>query len=1579
MKLSKLALSLIAISGTGYASFSMAAGGIEVLRVIDENQTGAATSCLIMNQGMDNPDNTPKVLASYIKVLNKATGKYEEPEALINDRSVCLSGLAFGTEYQVTLKEGIKAANNTRLPKDISVDFTTIDHQPTVNFLPGNILSRAANEKKVAVESVNMDKFQVALYRMSSSDLASYVSRATDSLEDRWGTIEYLKSHGKFLGAKKYSLNGKLNGRQITMVDLRELGGNVDSGIYTLLITSEDMVPCDNSGECLSELDDKYSALMVAKSVVISDIGLTTYQKSSGIDIAVRSLSTARPLANAKASLVNAANEVIATVMTGKDGYAHFAREAVSGENAQRPVLLNVVKDGDFYSQDLRANPLVIENVKTTSAAQLNPEFNVYAYTNRTLVRPGEKVYYEAIVRDSKLKAASVKALKLMIYRPDGLLQKEVTLSNPASGAFDYEFEFDSNAPLGPWRFALGFDKKNILSTARVTVDNFIPSSIDPKIVTKKTVISKNEPVEIKTKYIYDAPAPGIAMSGSYILLPDNHPSEKYKDYYFGPNQKELENLRNYGGINDVESGSDGGISINLGDLETSDDYPQKIDLSLNFVDPNSKIITRVKSYKLSFPDPLVGIKTDFSKDDVYKSDFSVILADQAGKLYSGKVDYAIYKRNISYQFVYNNGSWNYFQNEYLTPVTAGVMNLKADTSGRIAYTFQDGNYVAKLTHGDRETSVNFYVGSMSCENPKYPDRFELFTDRESYKVNDTAYFEFDSSYSGFADLVLDNVSGGSMFHYEVKKGHNKLPLKITPDFVNGTYAILTTYAAQESKHLGSRRSIGVAYVGMDKSADTLKISAEVPEAKPNNGVDIRIKVDNADSNTYVTAALVDKGILSINNQKAPSPDGALYNQKVFRSQIFDPYSYLMKSVDHNGQGYGDDGAEDLPAETPSLSNITKELLSYYSPKVKVENGYATVHYDLNAISSTASLMVSAWSPDKLGSYAQDVRIRDSAVSRMNMPYYLHKGDTLKADFSINNVSGKEASYSYEITCSGTLKCSDKGKLSVADKAVVKAPVTIDAMQAGDGFVDIKVTSDGYSFSTRKEVAVLNPMSKMQENRVVAINPGKSEKVTFDNVFADGSQASARFGKFPLSDVSKIVSGFLDSETMYGDVFDKSAAGLSIISVLSEMEKSKKGNPKELNRMKKYINDTVAAVQSRIDMYGGISGYFQSWKEQRYALAYSALFLTEANNAGFNVNRTLLGNLKNSLIDMQSDDSDNIAALSMYALARMGVNVKTNAIYKFDSIYEKQKPEIESFAYYADIFGMYGDTERRRMAVEKGADVLKAVNDKYNIVTNSYRVYDDVNFYKELLLYFPYRLNSVPHDALALIRSSINAGNSKKLNGLFSYLNAGGYLNNASKAILVDMSEHSKTPEASQRYSLKNNTVTVSNSSSELAVATVSVSDYVAAETPYNGIVRFTQRYYDRSGKEIKGPINLKVNDDLLVVNEFSFKNAFSGNLAFESKIPSNTMLVNTLTREDIKKRYPALKAEQFGYPDVTRGDAGLVVHQSVNNAKVISFAYVLKAAHKGVSVPLMSSGYISRLTDRTFNAYNETASITVK
>ena len=139
---------------------------------------------------------------------------------------------------------------------------------------------------------------------------------------------------------------------------------------------------------------------------------------------------------------------------------------------------------------------------------------SVFAYTNRTLVRPGEKVRFSAIVRDGKLNAADVKALKVMVYRPDGVLYREATLSNPKTGAFEYEFKFDENAAFGSWQFKVGFDSKKILATSDVTVDAFVPSSIKAKLSASSDRVTAQDTLNVTTRFIYDAPAPEIAVSG---------------------------------------------------------------------------------------------------------------------------------------------------------------------------------------------------------------------------------------------------------------------------------------------------------------------------------------------------------------------------------------------------------------------------------------------------------------------------------------------------------------------------------------------------------------------------------------------------------------------------------------------------------------------------------------------------------------------------------------------------------------------------------------------------------------------------------------------------------------------------------------------------------------------------------------------------------------------------------------------------------------------------------------------------------------------------------------------------------
>ncbi|WP_031578115.1 alpha-2-macroglobulin [Ruminobacter sp. RM87] len=1577
MKLSKLTVAVTALVYSGYGAAALAADP-EVLRTIDQNQTGAATTCLVMTQSMETEGNTPKVLANYVSALNKTTGRVQEVNLFTSGRNLCLSDLDFGTEYKVTLKAGLRDSTNAKLSHDTSVEFKTIDHQPSIRFQAGNIISAAEKDKKVAVESINHDKFRAVLYRISSMDLAAYTSRATSDLDYRWSTVDYIRDHGTFLGTKVYKVEGGENTTVTTFVDLKDLSAKQEPGTYVLFITGTDTTECDAEGDCLDYITDHYESMFMAKSLVISNIGMTTYQKDTGIDIAVRALNSAKPMAGARATLISSSNEVLATAVTDKNGYAHFGREAVKGVNSQKPVIVNVTKDGDFYSQDLRLMPLVLEGVRTTDTSGTDSDYNVFAYTDRTMVRPGEKVNYHAIVRDRKLNATSVKALKLMVYRPDGLLYQELTLSNPAAGAFDYDFDFDEYSQNGSWKFVLGFDKKHTLSTTSVLVDDFIPSSIEPSIIRKGPVLKVGDSVIISTRFTYDAPAPGISVSGYYTIEPDNHPVDAYKDYYFGPNQRKVSELTVYGNIPELETDNTGAVTITLDSEGVLDDYAQKVKSSYGFTDPNSKVLNKKDEFKIYFKSPLVGVKTDFDKNDSMMTDFGVILADQSGNLHKGKVDYSIYKRHISYQFVYNNDSWNYLRNEHLTPVTAGSLDLKEDTSGRIRYRLESGSYVIKLNYNGLETSSDFYAGSCSDIDPKYPDRFELFADKTAYKAGETAYLEFDSSYDGFADLVVDTPDS-SMTHYEIRKGHNRLPVKLSDSFVRGSYAVLSTYASAENRYLGSLRSIGVAYLEADKSADTLKISADIPQkVVPNSGVDIVVKVDNADSNTYVAASFIDKGILSINGQKAPEPEKKLYNHRYFNTDIYDPYSYIMKSVSHKGQGYGDESGDINMMAGMTLSNITDNLMSYHLPRVKVENGEAKLHYDLKDVSSTASLMVTAWSADKLGSYSVDVPVKDSAVSRMVMPYYLHLGDTMEAQLTINNLSGRSGTYTYSVTCSGGIKCDSKGSVSAENNSLASVPVQIEATGSEDGHVSLSVKSDGYDFATEREIKVINPMSRIAENRIVVLKAGQKADVSFVNAYRDGTDVVAKLGKFPLSDTSEMVKDILADDTMFGNIYKQSANGMTLLSVLNTMEKNSAADSRELREIKKSISDRVSLVESRFDTYGSLLNVSYSYEESCYAYAYASLFLIEANNAGFGVNRNMLAIIRNKLSDLQTAESHNTAALAMYALARMGVNVKTNAIYRFDSLENSSNYQIEAFAYYADIFGLYGDRNRRTRALEKGISSLNNVVNTYNVTSKNVHVYDSVELYKKLLVHFPYVINNVRHEVLALIRSSVRAGYSEGLDGLYGYLSEDTYFDPSCQYLIADISGVNRTPASTVKLKVKGNAVSVENPSSETAVSTVSVNDYVVKAPVTGDSIRLTTRYYDSNGKEITGPVTLKVNEEILVVNELTSKTKFSGLITVENKIPANAVLLKVYSGDD-EKLLKGIISGSLGYQEVSKGDTGFVSSVTAYNTNAITVAYTIKAAHRGVSVPLMNSAYLDRIGTKMFVSYNENASITVK
>ena len=186
---------------------------------------------------------------------------------------------------------------------------------PVISFRSGNIISAASKEKKVAVETVNHDSFRAVLYRISKNDLPGYLSKATSELEYRWELTDYLRNHGIFEGSKVYRVNSNANKKQVTLVDINDISAGAGAGVYVLIITDRD--ECADGDECITYASDHFESMFLAKSVVVTDIGMTTYRRNGGIDVAVRSLSSAKPLAGLKATLLSTSSEV----SVSKDGF----------------------------------------------------------------------------------------------------------------------------------------------------------------------------------------------------------------------------------------------------------------------------------------------------------------------------------------------------------------------------------------------------------------------------------------------------------------------------------------------------------------------------------------------------------------------------------------------------------------------------------------------------------------------------------------------------------------------------------------------------------------------------------------------------------------------------------------------------------------------------------------------------------------------------------------------------------------------------------------------------------------------------------------------------------------------------------------------------------------------------------------------------------------------------------------------------------------------------------------------------------------------------------------------------------
>ncbi|MBQ9274673.1 MAG: hypothetical protein IJ228_07645 [Succinivibrio sp.] len=1526
------------------------AAPLEFKRLLDTQNHSNDSVCAVMSAAMEGSTALTD-LTGYISLKLK-DGSEAKVNPVLEGNRLCLTALTPGTAYTLTFKKGLKAANGDALAADVVQKFVTSDAPPALSLEHGIVLPREKEEPYLLLKSVNVPAVKVQLYRISPSDLngSEVYSMLQDTLHG-WQLSRLLSGHAAFLGSTDYNIGAQSNTQAVTKITLSELESGDHQGMYLVLVGQPDLNFDD------PEVFYSQDKLWLAKLLLFSDIGITTYEGTNGIDVAVRSLRTAEPYSGVRVQLVAANNEVLTTVRTGRYGYAHFSRDATSGRSGLKPSLVVAQGEKDWAALSLEQTRLYLKDNQGRQRSDLSHE--VFSYTDRGIYRPGEKIHFVSLVRNGDLSRSDLKAVRLRIIRPNGTEFKSVTLTDEGGSAFAYDFTLPEHAPMGNWLLELGLDRQTLLSSTYVQVQDFIPTSYTisapESLAPLKTQVEI--PLTLSAQFNYGEPGAWLMANAHLTVRPDEHPVASLGDFYFGPESAEYEKLIKYTYLDEQKTDEKGIATFHTVLPEAPYARQVLFEGTVYGSDGGNQSVSRV--YKVESHTPLIGVR---KLPGAGNASFEVVMVDQDGHAQEGDITYTIHRRQVSYQYAFINNNWRYMANEHRTLVDSGALKaLPSGEAAKIELPLDNGSYVIALKSGHSATAYEFYQGYMLSDLASSPDRFDLSTDKKSYRLGESVTLEFDSVAEGYADLAVGTDKIVELTRHRVQQGHNSISFETTEAMGLGAHAIVTVYTPVNQAGAGSVRAVGLAYVALDNSAKVLDVKlGGSSEFKPFHAVDVPLEITGGQGTVYYTAALVDNGILSLTGFKPPRPDVELLEPPRMSMEIADLYGYLIKRLPEEGQGYGADSDEAGNITPETMASLRRRNVSIFHGIASLKDGKTQLHFFMPRHQGSVKLMVTAWNDTALGSATRDIVIRDLAVAQLATPRYLNTGDKLNAVLSLHNLKAQSGTFQLSVSCEGTLKCGQEQELKVPQGQRVNVDIPLSCEEIGSGKLNYALRAPDYHWQDSVELQTTKPWSRSLTNTLIHLKPGEHKTTKPLEGFEEGAVVTLELGPLPFVNTQSYLEALRGSRSL--DFSDNVATAAALMRAMENPAVKKGFGAGDLPeaQVAAEIQNKLDFIASRSNTDGTFRVFQDSFDSDEYLNVLAGAVMLQARQQGYDISQSLVSTIISHLKYCSDNDDDTVSAQAMEVLSSVGEHNLAALRYKFDQGKVRAPLALASFA---RAFHRYGDEERSKQALKRGGESMEAVEGIIERLIAAKNRELRLNLLKELQRYESVSQSSPVLDDCALLYSCIFCGQQEEAEQIIRRLTARGRLNGSLSpqvmATLLAAQAELGTERTTQIVEPKFNEkgeLTVKNDSASPVYATLSVNGYTK-ERPANAAkygVSVKQRLFSREGTEILHTNNLKLNEELIIFIEVNRSALTRSPLQLMVPLPAGFEFEHFISPADPNYNFFEALSMPMHY---THRDRGLTFVIEPSYSTQLRLAFMVRPAFRGqMAAPVISA-----------------------
>ncbi|MBB2684777.1 UNVERIFIED_ORG: hypothetical protein GGD47_002361 [Rhizobium etli] len=1263
----------------------------------------------ITEHTVDADSATPRACATFSEALVKTTDytpfvtlNGEAPKAVeTKDKQICVEGLTHGETYKIAFRTGLPSSVDETLDAPVTVDVYIKDRSQMVRFTGDSFVLPSTARRGIPIVSVNMTSANLKLYRIGDRAIAPLLTNSQFlSQLDGYSAQNIQDQSGELVWQGSIEIAHELNKDIVTSFPVDEALPERKPGIYVMTATA----PNGPAQEWNSQATQWF---------LVSDIGITTYAGTDGLNVFARSLASAKPMSGVELQLLAKNNEVLGTATTDENGRATFTAGLIRGTAALTPAVI-AARNGtsDYVFLDMTRAGFDLSDRGVTGRAAPGA-IDVLAFTERGIYRAGETVHAQALARDTDGNAIENLPLTFIFSRPDGVEDRRIVSQTSNLGGYSIDFATQENAMRGTWTMNIYTDPKgSAIASKSFLVDDFVPDRTDMEIKTEAKEIGPDTPanVTISGKYLYGAPAAGLTLEGDVVVKPTRE-NAAYKGFLFGLADEEAseDSRLPIDGLPELDENGQASTDLTVGELPATTQLLNAT-VYIRMQEAGGRAIERSLVIPVKNERASIGIKPEFSDELPENSiaNFTVIGVSADGKKQESKdLRWKFYSLNREYQWYREGTAWKYEPVYTAEQISNGSVDATLE-GGKISVPVTWGRYRLEVESPDADgptSSVEFdagwFVASTSTETP---DGLEIALDKDSYKIGETAKLKVTSRYGGELMVTSGTEKLVAVQNATIGESGGEVDIPVTSDWGAGAYVTATLFRpgdAQDS-HM-PMRSIGIQWLKVDPAQRALQVKLDTPEKMlPRGPLNIGLQVAGASANedAYVTVAAVDVGILNLTRYEPPNPEDWYFGQRQLGLEIRDLYGRLIDgSLGATGKlrTGGDGGAIALQASPP-----TQKLVAFFSGPVKLDaEGKANVSFDIPQFNGTARVMAVAWSKTGVGHGVKDVIIRDPVVVTASLPKFLAPGDKADLRLDIANTDAPAGDFKLQLTgdeAVGIEQTSAAQTIRLEAGAKTELTLSLIGKQPGAGSVSINLSdASGLSLDQTVNVPVRPASLPITQRRVLALKPGA--KLTVDkNLLADsvlpGAAISVNVTRSAAFDIPALLMTL--DRYPFGCAEQTTSRALPLLYFA---EVAKQAGIENDDDVRKRVQDAIYRVLS----YQASAGSFGLWGPDSgdvWLDSYVTDFLTRAREMKYDVPERAfvqaLENLQNTLsyttdIKGQGDQ----IAYAVYVLARNKKAAISDLRYYADTMIN-DFPTPLAKAHIAAALALYGDAQRSK-------------------------------------------------------------------------------------------------------------------------------------------------------------------------------------------------------------------------------------------------------------------------------------------